>query len=259
MEPGEYVGGVRPSSNTTIIGLAPGVVIRGIIKIKDQKENIIIRNLKVQGFPCGSYDDCSGGDDAILIKNECKNIWLDHVDVIDGQDGNLDYVAASDLVTVSWSNFDYTYNKEHRFSNLIAGSNDEIQSRNKLRVTYQFCYWGERVRSRQPRGRFGKVHMLNCYHQNDGNLYGVGVEMSVLAEGCYYDNPDEDVFYEQSGDGQSWKGQNNEGNARRMNDVNGVVFTPLYSYGVIDAEDARDAIVGPNGAGSNCVFDYNSS
>jgi pectate lyase len=84
------------------------------------------------------------------VGNGAHHIWLDHLDIADGQDGNLDITQGGDYVTVSWTHFHYTYAKEHRYSNLIAGSDNEPNSVGKLHITYMTSHWGERVDQRQP-------------------------------------------------------------------------------------------------------------
>jgi hypothetical protein len=125
VEPGSYSGSLTLGANKTIIGKGPGVTINGNIKISGSgASNVIIRNLAVRGPHCNSYDECKSGSDAVYIGNDANHVWLDHLDVADGQDGNCDITHGGDYITVSWTYFHYTYAKEHRYSNLIAGSDD---------------------------------------------------------------------------------------------------------------------------------------
>ncbi len=254
VKPGHYEGTLEPGSNTTIIGTKPGVMIEGNIKISgSDKSNIIIRNLAVRSLECDSYNECKHGGDAVYIGNDAHHVWLDHLDISDGQDGNFDYTRAGNFVTCSWCKFYYTYDKEHNKSTLIAGSDEETQSRGKLKITFMNCMWGDGIGSRQPRGRFGKVHMINNYHDNRGSLYGVGKEMSIIVEGCYYDVPGRDVFFTMGGEHIGWKGINNEGSARNMNDSEGRVFEIPYKYTVTSASTAKSQILKKNGgAGNTC-------
>lgn len=257
--PGTYEGTLEPGARTTIIGTHPGVIINGNIKISgSDKNNIIIRNLAVRDKKCSSHSECKYGTDAVHISNGAHHIWFDHVSVSDGQDGNFDVTLGADFVTCSWCLFYYSYKKEHRSSNLIAGSDDEIESRGKLNITYMNSMWGEGVLSRQPRGRFGKIHMLNNYHKNSGRLYGVGREMSIIAEGCFYDMSiwrKNDLFFAIGAGPASWKGVGNRGNAKGMNSSRDKVFNIPYSYHKIPASDAKAAITSPNcGAGNTCYL-----
>ncbi|SMF65470.1 pectate lyase, partial [Alteromonadaceae bacterium Bs31] len=260
VEPGNYDGTLSPGANTTIIGTAPGVRISGNISVSgSDKKNIIVRNIAVRGKPCGSNDACKSGSDGVYIGNGATNIWFDHVDVSDGQDGNFDVTRSGDFVTCSWCKFYYTYDKDHRLSNLIAGSDNETESRGKLNITYMNSMWGDRVNSRQPRGRFGKIHMLNNYHKNSGSLHGVGKEMALIAENSYYDVPGKDVFFSM-GSPKGWKGSGNKGSAKNLNATSGSTFTIPYSYSKMSADEAKAAVLSSDcGAGNTCLFDHDGT
>ncbi|HLV20178.1 MAG TPA: hypothetical protein VKZ49_04830 [Polyangiaceae bacterium] len=257
VEPGTYNGTLSPRANKTIIGVAPGVTINGNIRISGAAvSNVIIRNLAVRGPRCNSYDECRAGSDAVYIGNGAHHVWLDHLDIADGQDGNCDVTQGGDYVTVSWTHFHYTYDKEHRFSNLIAGSDDEPASVGKLRITYMNCHWGERVDSRQPRGRFGNVHMLNNYHNTGGGqIHGVGKDMALIAENCVYH--EDRAIWTDMGSPRGWRGIGNEGTAGNMNDSRGTVFDIPYSYTPMPASEVVAAVTSPScGAGNTCTLAY---
>jgi len=254
VEPGTYEGALSVGSNKSIIGVAPGVRIYGSLRVSGSS-NVIIRNLAVQGKLCCSYDDCSSGDDAVYVGNGAHHVWLDHLDIHDGQDGNLDITKAGDFITVSWSKFHYTYNKEHRYSNLIAGSDDEVESKGKLRITYMLCHWGDRVESRQPRGRFGSVHMLNNYHKtNGGQIHGVGFDMSLIAEKSVYE--EKSSIWSDMGSPRGWLGTNNLGNSDTSR---GSVFTIPYKYSSLPNNEVVQAIRASDcGAGNTCTFNLDN-
>jgi pectate lyase len=255
VEPGNYSGTLSPRSNKTIIGKAPGVTLTGNIRIAGENvSNVIIRNLAVRGNRCNSYDECKAGADAVYIGNGAHHVWLDHLDIADGQDGNCDVTQGGDFVTVSWAHFHYTYAKEHRFSNLIAGSDDEPDSIGKLRITYMNSYWGERVDARQPRGRYGNVHMLNNYHKTGGSqIHGVGKDMALIAENNVYQ--ESLSIWTDMGSPRGWKGMGNEGSASNMNTSQGSVFTIPYAYAALPASKVVAAVTAPLcGAGNNCTL-----
>lgn len=257
VEPGIYNGTLSIGANKTIIGLRPGVTINGNIKISGSGAyNVIVRNIAVRGLPCSSYDECRAGADAVYVGNGAHHVWLDHLDIADGQDGNCDATQGADFITVSWSRFHYTYNKEHRFSNLIAGSDDEPNSVGKLRITYMNSYWGDRVDSRQPRGRFGNVHMLNNYHKTGGSqIHGVGKDMALIAENSVYD--ENRAIFTDMGSPRGWKGIGNIGTGSSLNDSRGTVFTIPYSYTAMPASQVVAAVTSPNcGAGNTCTLAY---
>jgi len=276
VEPGTYIGPLQLGANKTIIGTEPGVLIKGYVHmrgdtadISGNKEsyNVIIRNIAVQGDHCSTLTECKTGPDAVYMGWGAHHLWLDHMDIYDGQDGNCDATRAGDYMTVSWSQFRYTYDKEHRFSNLIGGSDNNIESRGKLNITYMKCWWGERVIQRQPRGRFGDVHCFNNYHSSksneDGKLYalGPGFEMALIVENCVFDmTPDAKAI--KLGDEPVWRGVLATGNIGQskegypMNCDVGTVFIVPYPYDLIDATKVKDAVTAQvGGAGNTCVFE----
>ncbi len=255
VEPGNYDGTLTLGSNKTIIGKRTGVTLTGNIRISgSDTSNIIIRNLAVRGNKCNSYDECKAGDDAVYIGSGAHHVWLDHLDIADGQDGNCDITQGGDYVTVSWAHFHYTYAKEHRFSNLIAGSDDEPNSVGKLRITYMNSHWGERVDARQPRGRFGNVHMLNNYHKTGGSqIHGVGKDMALIAENNVYE--EKLSIWTDMGSPRGWKGTGNEGTASNMNTSQGTVFSIPYSYTALPASQVVKAVTAAKcGAGNTCTL-----
>ena len=157
-------------------------------------------------------------------------------------------------MTVSWSRFHYTYDKEHRFSNLIAGSDDEPASIGKLRITYMNSWWGERVDRRQPRGRYGNVHMLNNYHKTGGTeIHGVGKDMALIAENSVYD--ESRAIWTDMGSPRGWKGIGNSGTGSNLNASRGTVFDIPYTYTPLPTSEVVDAVTSDDcGSGTPCVF-----
>ena len=126
--------------------------------------DIVIRNIRFYGP--GSID--VGGSDLLSIHG-CKNVWVDHCEFYDGEDGNFDITNSSDFVTVSWCTFKYNANSYmHQNTNLVGYSDKEPKG--YLNVTFAFNHWGEGCRARMPMGRIGKIHMLNNYYTCVGNV-----------------------------------------------------------------------------------------
>lgn len=278
VEPGEYKGTLMIGANKTIIGTRPGVVIKGYVEMRADKadsggvnmetHNIIIRNLAVQGDPCNDLTLCRQGPDAIYMGGGAHHIWLDHLDVSDGQDGNCDATRGSDYMTVSWSKFHYTYDKPHRFSNLIAGADDETESKGKLKITYMKSWWGDRVEQRQPRGRFGDVHVFNTLHNGKANednkqyAIGPGVDMAVIVENSVFDMAPESKAMKIHSYG-AWRGilaRGNIGHTKNdfdypMNYEGGTVFKIPYEYDLIPADQVEAVLTNPVcGAGNTCTL-----
>lgn len=227
---GTYTGTLTLASDKSILGKEPGVIIQGNIKIS-AVSNVILRNLAVKGNKCGTYEECKAGDDAVNINNEAHHIWLDHVDVSDGQDGNCDISNGSDHVTITWSKFWYSYDKEHRFSNLIAGDDNLAIDKDKLRITYAYCWWADRVVERQPRGRAGKVHVVNNLYTSSATNYacGPGVDIQMLIENNVFKSAGTAIKEFAGTPAAAWKSVGNIGSANDMATNKGSVFTPPYT------------------------------
>jgi len=181
-------------SNKTIIGL-PGAVLRnpnresgqGIFKITGN--NVIIRNITFLG--AGAYD--VDGNDNITVSGG-TNVWIDHCDIQDGVDDNLDIVNGADNVCITWCRFRYLIaplaggsggSSDHRNCNLIGGSDKNISTDgDKLRVTFANCWWDEGCHERMPRVRFGKVHVANSLFSTSVANYciGAGYRSNIYAE-----------------------------------------------------------------------------
>lgn len=126
VKPGSYDGPIDVGSNVTIYGYQGAIIKQpstgSAIKISGSDiKNIIIRNLTLLG--AGALDQNDG--DCLQINNGAHHIWIDHTDISDGHDGNLDVTNGSNYVTISWTKFSYSSKStNHQYSNLI-GINDE--------------------------------------------------------------------------------------------------------------------------------------
>ena len=154
-------------SNKTIIGLRPGTLLKAPIHIS-KESNIIVRKIVIQG-PGSNADQAW---DNLTIENDgSKNIWIDHCEFWDGQDGNADVVKGADNVTFTWCIFGYKKKSTHNLSNLIGSSDNEPVSEGKLNVTYMFNWW-KAANQRKPRCRYGNVHVVNNLLTGDASVTG---------------------------------------------------------------------------------------
>jgi pectate lyase len=216
-----------------------------------------LRNIKVVGNNCtDSPQDCSGGADAISITNNSHHIWVDHLDVSDGSDGNLDTNAGSDLVTISWTKFSYSSARTdpeagasgHRFSNLVGSGDNVTTDRGKLRVTFHHNWWAQNVNQRMPRTRFGDIHVFNNLYTSSGNSYctNAGIQTHVLVENNAYIGVNNPLSPDANGDMLA------RGNlfmsTTGTTTANGTGFTPPYSYTLDATANLRatiEAQIGP--------------
>lgn len=203
---GTLTGNVAIGSNKTIIGVC-GAQINGSVSLSGSV-NVIVRNIKIVGYGVGncaldpSYDStvgCSSGADAVGVRGNAHHIWIDHCDISDGTDGNLDITDGADFVTVSWTKFHYTPRTDnsgsdssgangHRYSSLVGGSDTATGDAGKLNVTWHHDWWADNANQRMPRVRFGKNHLFNNLWSSSGNSYCVraGIQAQILIENSVF-------------------------------------------------------------------------
>ncbi|UII29606.1 T9SS type A sorting domain-containing protein [Fulvivirga ulvae] len=237
---------IQDLSNKSIMGLPGSKLIStdlsssgsGIFYIKSV-DNLIIRNIYFEGP--GAYDN--NGNDNLTIDNS-TNIWVDHCEFHDGMDGNFDIKNQADFISVTWCTFSYEKDPipdgpdgtdDHRYSNLIGSSDGATEDEGKLRITFQYCWWGEGSKERMPRVRYGKVHIANSLFSSavSNHCIRAGYKADILAEGNYFDNQKNpiDLF---EGDYKAVYAQNNSG---ASNIENGTAFEPPYTLTIAAPED----------------------
>jgi pectate lyase len=236
-------------SNKTIVGMRPGTELKAPIHIKDAS-NVIVRNIVINGP--GSNTDQAW--DNLNIEGSAKNIWIDHCEFWDGQDGNADVVKGADTVTFTWNIFGYKKANEHNFSNLVASSDDEPVSEGKLNITLMFNHF-RGVAQRGPRCRYGYIHVVNNLYTADGlpSDYGVsaGKDCKVITENNHFIDTNEPIYTShQSGSaanevrGNIYEGTN--GNTTGY----GTSFTPPYEYSslLVPADQVKALVEAKAGA-----------
>lgn len=243
VKPGTYAGQIDVGSNVTLYGY-PGAIItqphgQSAIKVSGVS-NVIIRNFIVKGIGAVDID----ANDCVQINSGASKIWIDHLDVYDGQDGNLDIVNASDYVTISWTKFSYTSaSSDHQFSNLIGNSDSKTTDSGHLRVTLHHNWWADGVKERMPRVRFGRVHVAN-------NLFETKTSSSCVRAGYKADlRVENNVFigvkkpidlYEGDYTAVSVSGNYFEGTTGNTSG-NKTAFTPSYSMPLTDVSNKAKA------------------
>lgn len=186
---------VDVGSNKTIIGIDENAQVIGGFNIKNAC-NVIISNLNIKGiWPATALPD------GVNVEHS-HHVWLDHLNIWDAPDGNLDIKGSSNYVTVSWCKFWYTDERhEHRLSNLVSsGTHNDATELHHLNVTYHHNWFADLIMQRMPRLLYGKGHIYNNYYTAKDNDYciGVGCYASALIENNYFKdgtNPHQ-VMYE---------------------------------------------------------------
>jgi pectate lyase len=152
--------GMHPvSSDKTIAGIGSDAGITNGGFHLDSVHNVIIQNLNFH----------RGNDDNINVQMYSHHVWIHHNKFMSTADGAVDIKHGASYITVSYNHFIGIYKLG------LIGHNDvnADQDVGRLRITYHHNYF-QNCRSRQPRVRYGEVHIFNNYYQNIGN-YGIGV------------------------------------------------------------------------------------
>ena len=245
VKPGTYMGPVEVGSNVTIYGYQGAIIAQptsgSAMKLSGSK-NVIIRNLKFKGV--GAHDD--DDEDCLQVNHESKNVWIDHVDVYDGHDGNLDITNASDYVTISWTKFSYTSaSTGHQFSNLIGNSKTKTSDRGHLNVTIHHTWWADGVVERMPRVRFGKVHVANNLFDSKNASYCVraAVEADIRIERNVFIGVQKalDLYTSDGAITAAQMIENYEENVKKSQSGTGTAFKPSYSMSLTDVSTQAKA------------------
>ena len=161
---------IHVNSNKTIIGAGSGKTLNGVALLSRDKQNIIIRNIRLT----------RGRIDGVAFHN-CHHVWIDHCDLGNSYDGLLDITNGSDFVTVSWVKL-----HDHNKVSITNSGTCHYEDYNKERVTFAHCMFNNNTQ-RNPRIGYGKMHIYNSYWENI-KLYCIGFhsQAQVLSENNYF-------------------------------------------------------------------------
>jgi pectate lyase len=247
---------VEVASNKTLIGVGNDATIEGGLRIRGKStseyvHNVIVSNLHVNG----ATSDVDG--DAVQI-HYAHHVWVDHCEIWDAADGNLDIVHASNWVTVSWTKFHYTSNapdQNHRFCNLIGHSDSNAsEDTGRLKVTFHHDWWADGAIERMPRVRFGQVHVFNSYYSAKGNNYAVGAALQarvVVENNVFDDVTHPHIFYDGEttaqmvAEGNLYVGASASNPSEGQQSGQGTAFDPPYDY-TLDPANGVAAVVKAN-------------
>lgn len=222
----------KENYDVSLIGEGCDARIEGFGLNLYRSHNIIIRNIEFRDAP----DDCINITDPLS-----HHIWIDHCTFSDDpvsdpsgsdHDGLLDIKHGASFITVSWCHF---YN--HRKSNLIGHSESNgDEDFGRLKITYHHNWW-ESTGSRNPRIRFGEIHICNNYYDNSESnmLYSVGVTCyaQVFVEANFFKNVSTPVLISQVNDDEEVLSGNPEGYIMAVNNHmvdSGTIVENLENY-----------------------------
>lgn len=166
-------------SNTTIVGLGRGALIRGVTFDFSEKENIIVRNVALYDINAHLLE---AGDAFGLTQPE--RIWIDHGSVKWASDGFTDIRQGSRNVTLSYMHYDAANEAacdgQHRWTSEITDAE----------VTIHHSRF-DRASSRAPfiAGAESRVHLFNNVFSNISDWsVGSSCLAQVLLEGNTFEN-----------------------------------------------------------------------
>jgi len=245
------VGEFSIESNKTIIGSdSLSGLYGGTIKLRGS--NYILQNLTF-GPADGDVMEASGA----------TKIFVTKCSFHDCTDELFSIVRESDYVTVSWCKFYFSETHSHAFGSLIGNRDDRTSDRGKLHVTMHHNWYADGVKGRQPRVRYGHVHIYNNYHNSivSGYCIGTGFECHIRLENTHFDNVstpwrDQAIGATESGGEIGWNNIKFTNSSEPSYIENSYpVFDIPYSYS-LDSVDSVKAIVT---AGAGNVFGGNNN
>lgn len=252
VKPGTYKvpskNAIKVGSNVTIYGYQGAIMEQTATSTKNEDntvisvegKNVIIRNLVFKGS--GAIDLDAG--DCMHVKGG-TNVWIDHVEIYDGQDGNLDVINGANYVTISWTKFHYTSaSKEHMFSNLIGNSDSKTSDQGKLKTTIHHSWWGKGVKERMPRVRFGEVHVANNLFSSDASSTCVraGKNANLRVENNVFIGVNNPVdLYEKDFTAVTSSGNYKESVKKGDDAGSGTAFVPAYTMALTDVSTQQKA------------------
>lgn len=259
-------------SNTTIIGLDANSGFKNGGLAVDSAKNVIIRNLTIMDsydyFPVWEGTDKRTGlfnseYDNMVIENS-SYVWIDHCFFSDGDrpdafgrkveiakgwerkwvthDGLLDIKNGSNYVTISWNVI-----KDHDKCMLwgTSDANGAIDA-GKLKITLHHN-WIQGSEQRNPRVRFGSVHIYNnVYKEIDSYSIGVGDHSRIYSENNIFADVSTSISTQDDDENPGYiydTGSLNV-NPDKLDTLELVGWNPaeMYSY-TTDSVDALEAIV----------------
>ncbi|KAL4634240.1 hypothetical protein ACB092_04G185700 [Castanea dentata] len=162
-----------------------------------------------------------------------KHIWVDHVTLSNCDDGLIDAVEGSSLITISNNLF------TQQDKVILLGHNDAYTADKSMQVTIAFNHFGEGLTQRIPRIRHGYVHVVNNDYTK-WKMYAMGgsAAPTILSQGNRFLAPDDEKSKEATKYENAPKSEWQKWNWKSEGDefLNGAFFTS--SSRVINSSNA---------------------
>jgi pectate lyase len=288
---GSYVesnGEYHIGSNTTLRGIgANATILYGGFRVQGV-ENVIIQNLHFDGTyrgfrsdleniscedvpegwhrynhgPCLQPGDKAPTDKAIDITEGSERVWITQNSFRRYSDDVMSVKRESSFVTLSWNRYDDPVTGKNGMMLLIGHSDNHTPDIGRLKTTIHHNYFASR--DRQPRIRFGQIHILNNYYADPHNIFNYGAaaqrDSEVAIEGNYYHNVGNRPWRFDINSFQGYVDQRNNTFvnttiAQTRGSFGVEIFEPadVYDYDVDNPDDIPGIVLASVGAGN---WDY---
>jgi pectate lyase len=234
---------ISVGSNKTLRGVGAAVFVGYEFNLAKVR-NVIIQNLTISKVVA---DNSGQANDALVIGEKSRNVWIDHCDFYsdmehdkDYYDGLIEIKNEASFITISWNTV-----HDHWKASLIS-SGDEQVADTVIRVTYHHNYFYN-VNSRLPSIRFGKAHIFNNYYLNVGSAVNSRMGAIVRVEYNYFKGVSDTIVSQDSASNGTWQVNNNTFDGCSGPTTSTGALTPPYAYTPDPAANLPTAI--PAGAG----------
>ncbi len=168
-----------------------------------------------------------GKGDAISVRHESRGVWLNHLTLVDFDDGLVDVTHGATDVTLSWSSL------QDHVKGVLLGAHDWDASAAVIRVTLHHNHFRS-VQRRLPKLRYGRAHSYNNLIELwRGPAVEVGFGGQIRLEGnVFVPDPKKSKAIsapEEDGPGLAGGGGNWTGGFEWQPEP---VFEPDYAYGL---------------------------
>jgi autotransporter-associated beta strand protein len=232
------IGDVTVRSDKTIAGLDTNATLLGRLAISGVS-NVIVRNLRIT----------NPGNDGISIRDpNTHHVWVDHVTFYDCGDGSCDISQGADYVTVSWCQFIYPTQLEHRFTMIADG---QAGNTNSGRITLHHNWWGTRADQRMAASSYARVHYYNNYFNCTNNSYcsNARTNTEINSENNYYAGVKDAIGISSGTNGKiKTRGNAYVGCTGTIHPGTDAVFTPPYADTLDATVDVPSLVMAGAGA-----------
>ncbi|WP_233238591.1 polysaccharide lyase family 1 protein [Bordetella sp. LUAb4] len=172
---------LRVPSNTTVDGRGRKVTLLDDGLGVYGSTNVILTHVTIDGR-------LKRFTQAVNVANDCRDVWVDHMDLSRMSDRLLNVKNGSTDVTVSWNKF-HNSNKVMLLNNITSKDLFKNYERDRIaRVTVHHNYFVDTMQ-RNPRAQFGTFHLFNNLLEN-WDFYGMSFSLQAraLVEGNMFSN-----------------------------------------------------------------------